>query len=348
MRVIIPPMTESAISSKQDTQNKAWNPFVLLWWSICFSSFAGTLLLADQFSKLGHPENKNKCFLLSGILGISFLAGALLGLDYVLLTGANILVSFFLVAWQQKSFVNFKNRAGSTSFWLKPALQSFTVGLLFMGLLVSIQETQQSLHYRAYEKVLFEAQQYREDGDLTAGEEKLKELIGKNPDEPAAYIELSYVYEDMGVLESALKQSELALGKTKRALSRGNLFLNRLRLLNWKQTLEQRIEDLPLAIEGQEAIRIWSAGDRESALTKLQDLQKKYPTAYQPHAALAFLYKNTGDAEKCIEEARAAMRKIDAKLVSKKMNKKMKLLIEQDRANLQTLIDELQAFYEEA
>lgn len=347
MRVIIPPMADTTIPSNQDTKRRAWNPFVLLWWSICFSSFAGTMLLADQFNKLGHPENKNKCFLVSGVLGILFLAAALLGLDYTLLTGMNIIAAFSLAAWQQKLFVQFKNQSGATSFWIKPALKSLAAGLLFMALLISIQETRQSLNYRAYEKILLEAQQSREDGDLTAGEEKLKELQQKNPGEPAAYIELSYVYEDMGVLDSALKQAELALEKTKTALARGNLFLNHLRLLNWKETLEQRIEDLPLAIDGQEAVRIWSTGDRETALSKLQGLQKKYPSAYQPHAALAFLYKNAGDADKCVLEARAAMQKIDAKLISKKITRKMRPLIEQDRASLQALIDELQAFYEE-
>lgn len=204
-----------------------------------------------------------------------------------------------------------------------------------------------TLRYKPYEKELAKAQQAREEGDLEAAEKILLELEKKNPEEPAAYIELSYVYEDMGILEPALDQAQLAWGKTHKALGKGRLFLNRLRLMRWKDNLKQRIEDLPMAIHGQEAIRDWSMGDREGALRKLRLLQEKYPSSYQPQAAVAMLYKNSGDFEESIAEAQGALQKIDAQLALRKMNAQTKKLIQQDRDGLQAMIDELREFYAE-
>ena len=212
---------------------------------------------------------------------------------------------------------------------------------------ISISEIRQALHYRPYERELSAAQQLREEGDLSEAEKKLNALAAKQPEEPAAFIELSYTYEEMGILDSALKQAQTALEKTNTALKHGNLFLNRLRLLNWEKNLEQRIGQLPLSIEGADAIRIWSTGDEEGALAKLRRLEEKYPAAYQPHAAMSVLYKNKGDNEKAIQEAEAGLKKIEAELKSKKINRQAKKLIEQDKTNLQDLINEISVLYAE-
>lgn len=339
-------MNESILPIDSGIKQKAWNPFFLFWVSLLFSGFAGSLLLADQFQKLGFPDKRKPVILIGRILCVLFLFSALLGADCNLLIILNIAASVLFISWQLPLFSDFKKQKGTTGFWIKPAAKAIIAGLLLVFFLISIQEIRQSLHYRPYEKALSSAQKLHEDGDLSEAEKSLITLTNKYPEEPAAFIELSYIYEDMDILDSALKQAQTALEKTNKAMARDNLlFLNRLRLLNWKRNLRQRIEELPLSIGGQEAIRIWSTGDQEGALAKLRELETKYPLAYQPHAAMSVLFKNKGDNERAIQEAESGLKKIDLKLKSKNMSAQMKTLIDQDRANLRDLIDEIQVLY---
>lgn len=240
-------------------------------------------------------------------------------------------------------------------FLKKQALAPFSLPLrsriiiltLLICLFLIFEYSRQTSWIQSYGLRLKEAQQLRSFTDFEGAQKILKNLQDSHPEDPAAYIESSMIYEEMGDLSKALEQNQKALKKTNRALWLGSVFLNRFRLMEWRSYLKQREKDLPLSVRGQEAVRLWNEELREESLALFAQLNSDYPEAYEPHAALAFLYKAAGEYEKSLKEAESANDKITGLLQTSKIAQGRKKQLGEDREKLELFIQEIKTLYEE-